>query len=189
MSSTTLNEVTLSRQAIRVLADTLEAGAEGFNRHDLHRLEDVEKKLRNALGAFGQQIADLSRDASAEAREIRAAGYQRDALDRIGWINARLGDDIQELVATLGAETTAVLLEKDELEFTKSTFNAVDKWRGNPEMRRWVFEIEEALKKENIRQVEVAPVQAAGDGATRAPDKLDQAIARNGHGKRAPARA
>lgn len=168
--------ITLSRQAIRVLADTLPVAREGLSRDDLHQLEDAENKLRDALGLFGERLAELDRDAKAAIRAIRAAGYSRDGVERINWINAALADDLEELVATAGRETTEVLLTPSELHFTTQAFSSIDKWKGQTEMRRWVFEIEEALKKENVREVRVELAEA-----TAVPDKLDQAIARNGH--------
>lgn len=164
MTTTTLKAIHLTRQELRVLGDALDAKESGYSRHDVRRLDRVQAKIEETLGAFGTRIALLARQAEIDAREIRAEGFRDDGAARIGYLNARLNDQIEELVETLGAEEVDLLLEADELQFVQQAFGAIDKWRGAKQIRRWMLAIDRALDKENVRDVPVGPVAATPNG-------------------------
>lgn len=142
-----MQQISLSKAALRMLGQQLELKSDGYTRQQLRTLDKVLDIIDGEISIYNTSI-----DALIEQGK-------KDFLvnpEAVNEINTTVNTEIEKLTETVGKETVSLTFEDAQFTFIKEVFDTIGGFLGNKDVRKTVFEIEDAIS--NVK-TPAAPVK------------------------------
>lgn len=131
-----MQQISLSKASLRMLGQQLEMKADGYTRQQLRTLDKVMDVIDSTIGDYNTSIDTLIN----QAKKNIAANPEN-----ANQINETLNAELNKLYETVGKEGVSPMFEDAQFTFIKEVFDLIEGFLGNKEVRKTVFEIEDAL--------------------------------------------
>ena len=179
-------QIILEQRDVKLLADTVESPKvkgrdqmgrpiiETFSPATTRKVIEAATKLLKAIPDFADQFdAIYERAENAAAQWDNRPEHDKERLTNNATERAKIQRDANEKMAELqkglGRQETAVYLSESDLDFIRGRFEDRDDLQGDKEMRKRIVAISDALKKENVKAVDLPTPKPAGDDRNGKP--------------------